>query len=547
MSSFSDIVDQLKQNNRSEVDQLKENNTSEVEQLKKNNRSEAGRDGRHTMALNEINTTLGNQTTNLMELAENAKSSSDVPPTELKPKTIEDEETDDKNKSLAEAITNSKVFKGISGVLGKVGGFLGGLLKGVADKGKGLLGTLFKAAGLGLLIAFLNSDTFKNFFSEENIKALQASFANFIDRTKEVFNSFFGEEGGIAKGFVELGKYVLLEYPLFFAGLAAMLAPGLVFAGLKLLITTAIIKPLAFVGAKLGFAALFAKLGAGLLAIKTTLVSTFAVPLLPFIAVAAAVGLVFTSLVKSFEDFKTTLDETGSIWEASKAGIISFFSNLLGLPFDLIKMGISWVIGKVGDIFGIESFQNASKVLDDFSFVETLKGIFGKVFKFIGEVMDSIVGAIKKVVNALNPFSEDEKTPEEIAAEEEKQRQLARAAEVRKRQQELNRVANKRKRINNQIKAVEKDIASDGYFESDANRASDVERLEQLKQQRTSIQQKEAQLQSVGMSPGAMGGAITIVNSVNKGGDSTTNMTSTSESLVNGAVMGVPDQVALSH
>jgi len=124
---------------------------------------------------------------------------------------------------------------------------------------------------------------------------------------------------------------------------------------------------------------------------------------------------------------------------------------------------------------------------------------------------------------------------------------LARAAEVRKRQQELNRVANKRTRINNQIKAVEKDIASDGYFESDANRASDVERLEQLKQQRTSIQQKEAQLQSVGMSPGAMGGAITIVNSVNKGGDSTTNMTSTSESLVNGAVMGVPDQVALSH
>ena len=205
-------------------------------------------------------------------------------------------------------------------------------------------------------------------------------------------------------------------------------------------------------------------------------------------------------------------------------------------------MGISWVIGKVGDIFGIESFQNASKVLDDFSFVETLKEIYGKIFDFIGEVMESIVGAIKKVVNALNPFSEDEKTPEEIAAEEEKQRQLARAAEVRKRQQELNRTANKRTRIDNQIKSVERDIASDGYFESDTNRARDVERLEQLKQQRTSIQQKEAQLQSVGMSPGAMGGgAITIVNSVNKGGDSTTNMTSTSESLVNNALTGTPD------
>ena len=37
------------------------------------------------------------------------------------------------------------------------------------------------------------------------------------------------------------------------------------------------------------------------------------------------------------------------------------------------------------------------------------------------------------------------------------------------------------------------------------------------------------------------GGAITIVNSVNKGGDSTTNMTSTSESLVNNALTGTPD------
>ena len=233
MSSFSDIVDQLKQNNRSEVDQLKQNNTSEVEQLKKNNRSEAGRDGRHTVALNEINTTLGNQTTNLMELAENAKSSGDVPPTELKPKTIEDEETDDKNKSLAEAITNSKVFKGISGVLGKVGGFLGGLLKGVADKGKGLLGTLFKAAGLGLLIAFLNSDTFKNFFSEENIKNFQNSVANFIDKTKKVFNAFFGEDGSISKGLEELGIDGAAILASAILALGILFAPDLVLFGLK--------------------------------------------------------------------------------------------------------------------------------------------------------------------------------------------------------------------------------------------------------------------------------------------------------------------------
>ena len=41
------------------------------------------------------------------------------------------------------------------------------------------------------------------------------------------------------------------------------------------------------------------------------------------------------------------------------------------------------------------------------------------------------------------------------------------------------------------------------------------------------------------------GGAITIVNSVSKGGDSTTNMTSTSESLFNASTMGVPDFVSV--
>ena len=40
-----------------------------VDQLKKNNRSEAGRDGRHTMFLNQINETLGGVTEGLEGLS----------------------------------------------------------------------------------------------------------------------------------------------------------------------------------------------------------------------------------------------------------------------------------------------------------------------------------------------------------------------------------------------------------------------------------------------------------------------------------------------
>ena len=56
---------------------------------------------------------------------------------------------------------------------------------------------------------------------------------------------------------------------------------------------------------------------------------------------------------------------------------------------------------------------------------------------------------------------------------------------------------------------------------------------------------KEQELELQSPPSGAMGGAVTIVNSVNKGGDSTTNMTSTSESLVNNALTGTPDFVSV--
>ena len=528
-ASFSDIVDQLKQNNRSEVDQLKENNTSEVEQLKKNNRSEAGRDGRHTMALNEINTTLGGQTTNLMELAEIAKSSGDVPPTELKPKTIEDEETDDKNKSLAQAITNSKVFKGISGVLGKVGGFLGGLLKGVADKGKGLLGTLFKVAGLGLLIAFLNSDTFKNFFSEENIKNFQNSVANFIDKTKKVFNAFFGEDGSISKGLEELGIDGAAILASAILALGVLFAPDLVLFGLKtaikLLVTSL---PGLFTGL---FTTVIPFITGVLGKIAATISAVIGAPLLPIIAIAAAIGLVIASIANAFTDFKTTLDETGSIWEASKAGIISFFSNLLGLPFDLIKMGISWVIGKVGDIFGIESFQNASKVLDDFSFVDSLKEIFGSVFDYIGSVLDAMGTAI---------FSGIESAIRSIPTVEIFGKKFGGGALADKLFGAEDRVKPSVEPI---VEAVSKEERDKNFNvkPEDTEENSVVRRVDQ-RMLRFQQKAKERELEPVGMSSGAMGGgAVTIVNSVNKGGDSTTNMTSTSESLVNNALTGTPD------
>ena len=79
-------------------------------------------------------------------------------------------------------------------------------------------------------------------------------------------------------------------------------------------------------------------------------------------------------------------------------------------------------------------------------------------------------------------------------------------------------------------------------YTSEADLKSARAELASLKQQKMQLQlsgNRDRNLTGSGANGGA--GGATIVTNVNKGGDSTTNMTSTSESLVNPSMMGVPD------
>lgn len=484
----------------------------------------------------------------------------------------------ERQKALGDAIGNSKTFQGISGALSKVGGFLGGLLKGAADKGKGLLGTLFKAAGLGLLIAFLNSDTFKNFFSEKNIKKFQNSVANFIDKTKKVFNAFFGEDGSISNGLKELGVTGSVKLVAAIVALGALLAPSLVLAGVKTAIKgfTAAIAATAKGITSLGrdtfvddsgktrnkktgaFAKKEGKLGGVKAFGKGLLRGAKFLPVVG-VGVTALMGL-FDGVTAGLEEAKNENATKSSILRESIAGIGS------GLTFGLISQetiskGITSMATSVSGGFDktkklfTEGFDSLSSDKTKKLFTEGFDKALSSIKETIDKIINFFTGGISSLAKKLG-FTEE--TEAEIVAKEEKERkellEKQKADAARKKQNEERERQNKIRVLKGQLNrgergivSLKKDIASDGMFESDANRASDVEKLEQLRQEQTDRKSRLSQLESVGMSPGAMGGAITIVNSVNKGGDSTTNMTSTSESLVNAAVMGVPDQVALSH
>jgi len=297
------------------------------------------------------------------------------------------------------------------GYLKQTAGFLGGIAKQGMEKVKSGLGGLSKFLIGGLAVAalaFLNHPKFKEMIALLT-KTIIPLLAIFYDEVLVPIGK------SLAKLFKDIGGYlkdgdpslmsVLMENKLAILGIITALAPGLVFGALKFAVM-GIGKAVVFLVSKLSFAAIFAKIGVAFAAIKTFFVAT----LFPFLtkavailgplgiaAVIAGIALVLYSLKQAFDDFMFELEATGSIWEATKTGIVSVISNILGLPFDLLKDGVSWIIGKIGSVFGLESFTNASKVLDEFSFVDSMRDML----TFLG---DSIAGVFDGFMQVIQDF-----------------------------------------------------------------------------------------------------------------------------------------------
>ena len=577
MADFSDIVDQLKQNNR----------------------SEAGRDSRHTMALNQINTTLDNQTTNLLELSENAKSSSDVPLAEPKSDASETEKTDDKNKSLAKAITNSKVFKGISTRLAQLGGFLGGLLKGTVDKGKGLLGTLFKVAGLGLLVAFLNSDTFKNFFSAENINNFVAGIKRLIegissfgsnlfsgnfgaafDDLKKIFN----DESGLGKVAIGLAAVGVTIAGFKLASLFSKIKTGVSALGGFLGKTGSRLKDLALPGGKgggglpvgggpagkggqpgrvtrmakglstMGKAAgqsigafiggILKGIAAGLTAIGTPVALA---GLLALSAAILAVSAAIRIMEPAFEPIGIMIEKFGAGIKKVFGGIAEFVESA-GKGIRSVVEGIGVAIGNVVDKLtsmstaGTEATTKQIKELSNIpadklfaaaggidAMKKALDDFGGGTFTKVADSLFGGNGPIDKLVDLAKNVTPLMKAAEAISVIS------AAGGDYAMAQAELER----RKRV---AELETKIAGGTGVLTSKSDIAKAQAELSTLKQQKMQLQlsgNRDRNLTGSGANGGA--GGATIVTNVNKGGDSTTNMTSTSESLVNNALTGTPD------
>ena len=585
-----------------------------VDQLKKNNRSEAGRDSRHTMALNQIKETLS---TNLLELADNGNTpESESPTPKQESPALQDEKRKDMMTALADAISKSKVFKSLPPLLQDIAKGVGNFIKKGVDKTKGVIGALLKAAGFGLLVAFLNSDTFKKFFSKENI-------SNFVDGIKRLIKgiSSFGSNlfsGNFGAAFDDLKKIFNDESGLgkVAIGLAAV---GVTIAGFKLAklfskIKTGVsalggflgktgsrLKDLALPGGKdkggllpnllpdknkktssvplgggpagkgggpgrvtrmakglstMGKAAgksigtfisgILKSIGAGLTAIANPAVL---IGLAALSAAILAVSAAIRIMEPAFEPIGIMMEKFGAGLKEVFGGIAEFVESA-GKGIRSVVEGIGVAIGNVVDKLtsmstaGTEATTKQIKELSNIpadklfaaaggidAMKKALDDFGGGTFTKVADSLFGGNGPIDKLVDLAKNVTPLMKAAEAISVIS------AAGGDYAMAEAELKR----RKRV----AELESQLASgdvEGFFNTDADKAKARAELSALKQQKMQLQlsgNRDRNLTGSGANGGA--GGATIVTNVNKGGDSTTNMTSTSESLVNPSMMGVPD------
>ena len=105
--------------------------------------------------------------------------------------------------------------------------------------------------------------------------------------------------------------------------------------------------------------------------------------------------LPITLLISAF-DFITGFMvgyKEGGIIGGLKGGLTKLFQGLIGMPLDLLKSAVSWILGKFG-------FKNAEKTLDAFSFKKLIADIIGSMFSMISKAVDWVKLLFKDPVAA---------------------------------------------------------------------------------------------------------------------------------------------------
>ena len=90
--------------------------------------------------------------------------------------------------------------------------------------------------------------------------------------------------------------------------------------------------------------------------------------------------------------------DKGGIFGAIKGAISGFINSIFGGVLDLLKDGVSWLLGLLG-------FENASKFLDSFSFQDLIKQAVDGFFNFIKSMFDFVMDVFTNPGKAMEKLA----------------------------------------------------------------------------------------------------------------------------------------------
>ena len=215
----------------------------------------------------------------------------------------------------------------------------------VAAAGKGLMALLKGTLLAGFLFAlgkFLQSETFQNL----------------LDYIKDTIIPFF------------------IKFKDLFIGL------GVFLVGLKIapVILAVIASTKALYAKYLLEGSLLKGLNVAMLA-KLAALKTLLVPLLPIIAIAAGITVLFFAIKSAFTKFQKILEETGSVSEALKVVADKFMRFIPDLVLKLV--------GFVAGLFGFDDFKEKVGKLDPIQFIaDGIKSLFDAIGNFFSDIFN---------------------------------------------------------------------------------------------------------------------------------------------------------------
>ena len=202
-----------------------------------------------------------------------------------------------------------------------------------------------------------------------------------VPTLKRFYNAFFGPKGGFMNGISELfgdesgiGSIVL--------GIGTVVTA---LAAFKVL-TIALKMVKGFKIKQAGFISMQAAMAATKLSLATALV-----PMLPIIAIAAAIGVVIFAMKEALSDFQKVMEDGGSITEAFKVGGAKFLGFILGF----IPSLITDLVGFVAGLLGFEEVEAKMNTIDPIQMIsDAITDIFDGIADFFSGIGNdfSVIG-----------------------------------------------------------------------------------------------------------------------------------------------------------